>query len=37
MEKPATRIQIFAPLTSEMEDGSTAGSASRAMPSRASV
>ncbi len=37
MEKPATRIQILAPLTSEIDDGSTAGSASSAMPTRARV
>jgi hypothetical protein len=37
MEKPATRIQILAPLTSEMVEGSRAGSASSAIPISARV
>jgi len=37
MLKPATRIQILAPLTSDSEAGSSAGMASSTRPIRASV
>jgi hypothetical protein len=37
MLNPATRIQILAPLTSDSDDGSTAGMASSTRPTSARV